>query len=136
MAQEPQTVSEAQKPAETVEALSAVDRLAIRLYRLKVGVDGPATPALVRRWNDDFKAYQRNYFRDMARRVITELALGDQGDTPASREYEVRHDEHGIHGPLDDVGDAVDFADHVWPGSKVFERSCVAVRSEWTEVTA
>ncbi len=118
-----------------IDGLSAVDRLAIRLYRLNGGVHGPATPALVRRWNDDLKEYHRKYWRDVARTVLADIALGDDGDLRAWPDYEVRHPDGDVHGGYDDIGSASDFQANVWPGGKIYRRTVVSVSSEWTEVT-
>lgn len=126
------------EPPVVSEALSVVDRLAIRLLRIKAYGTLESErydEAAVSQWRKVLYDHERAEWQRAARELLADIALGDQGEMPASREYEVRHDEHGLRA-FDDVGDAVDFSDHVWPGSTVFERTCVPVRSEWTEVTA
>jgi len=126
-------------PSEVVEALSVVDRIALRLMRIKVYGTNPDeryAASTRRQWDRVLDEDDRDAWRRAARQVLADIALGDCDNMPAWPEYEVRHPEGDKHGAFDDVGDAVDFADKVWPGSKVFERTRVSVCTEWTEVTA
>lgn len=137
MSLEPPTVSEAENAVPFSVSAPVVDRIALRMLCTRV-CGATSRPSNVAEAHELWKTtpeHNREAWRREAHALLADIALGDQGEMPISREYEVRHDEHGLQ-ELDDVGDAVDFADHVWPGSKVFERTRVSVRSEWTEVTA
>ncbi len=136
MPQEPQTASVALSGKQ--ESMSVVDRVALRLLRIKAYGTLESSrydEAAASQWRKVLYDHERAEWRRVACALLGDVARGDE-ELSASREYEVRHDVHGLHGPLDDVGDAVDFSDCVWPGSKVYERTRVTLRGEWAEVTA
>jgi len=125
--------------AEDDAALSVVDRIALRLLRIKVYGTSPYEPYAAstrRQWNRVLDEDDREAWRRAARQVLADIALGDNDEMRALPEYQVRHPGGDVHGEYGDIGDAVDFSDNVWPGSTVFERTRVLVCTEWTEVPA
>lgn len=118
--------------------LSVVERIALRLLRVKIYGTGPDSryPIRARRqWDNQLTEDEREEWRSLARDLLADIALGDEDEMPAVPEYKVSHWEGGDHTEFNDVGEAVDFADRYWPGAGVYRCDRVAVRTEWTEVT-
>lgn len=141
MAQEPQIVSEAENAVPfriPTESLSVVDRIALRMLCTRVcGATSRSSNVAEAHelWRTTPES-NREAWRGEARALLADIADGDNDEMRAWPEYQVRHPDGAVHGELDDIGSAVDFADHVWPGSTVHQRTRVTIRSEWTEVTA
>jgi len=118
--------------------LSVVDRIALRMLCTKVcgATSRQSNVAEARELWRTTPEHNREAWRREARALLADIALGDNDEMRAWPEYQVRHPDGDAHDAFDDIGSAVDFADHVWPGSTVFERTRMSVCTEWTEVPA
>ena len=118
---------------EVGEALSVVDRVALRLFAIKSAVED----AKARKWwAHALDEENREAWRRHARALLADIALGDDDEMRAWPEYQVLHPEGAVQGGYDDVSDAVNFQERVWPEATIRRRTFVSVSSEWTEVTA
>lgn len=142
MSQEPQTISEAHSGA---QAMSVVDRVALRLFRVKIyGTNEDEQYAVTSRkqWDRVLDEDEREAWRRAARQVMADLAWSPEGTAESIEVTESTN--YQLHGPGDrledwygDISEIV--ADHErHPGSRMFERKVLTtvVRGEWAEVPA
>lgn len=139
MSLEPPTVSEAENAvpfpvSATGEALSVVDRIALRLLCTKLH-GKPIVERAHELWQTTEES-NRDAWRREAHALLADIANGDSGDFPAWPDYEVRHPDGDVHGGYDDISSASDFLDKVWPDGKIYRRDTVTLHTEWTEVPA
>ena len=127
-----------QAEAATAEALSVVDRVALRLFRYHVYgtlAEERYDTSARRQWDRVIDEDDRETWRRAARTLLADIATGDDGDLRAWPDYEVRHPKGDVHGGYDDISGASDFQAKIWPDGKIYRRTTVTLATEWTEVT-
>lgn len=130
-----------QVPPSGSEALSVVDRLAVRLLRIKAyGTLESARydEAALNQWCKVLYDEERAEWQRVAQQILNDIARGD-GRSASRPEYELREEDGAT--VIDDwYGDISEIsADQARnPGSRLFRREVATtqVRSEWAEVTA
>lgn len=126
------------QPTLAPEPMSVIDRVALRLMRIKIYGTNPDeryTASTRRQWDRVLDPDDREAWRRAARQVLADIAIGDDGDFRAWPDYEVRHPDGDVHGGYDDVSSASDFRDKIWPDGKIYRRDTATLHTEWVEVT-